>query len=131
MVTTHLGDLKTYAFNHGCRERRRRVRPRDSRAHVSFARRRRRSVESAQDRASVEASRAVVERAEAYLAERLSRGAPDWEVLEKLRREAAVARQAAVEAQAEAERTREALTLRLAQLHQESSAPRPWPTRER
>ena len=47
-------------------------------------------------------------------------GCPDWEVLEKLRKEAALARQAAVDAQAEAERTREALTQRLAQLHQEA-----------
>ena len=45
---------------------------------------------------------------------------PDWEVLEKLRKEAALARQAAVDAQAEAERTREALAQRLAQLHEES-----------
>ena len=62
----------------------------------------------------------MVERAESYLADRQNRGAADWEALEKLRKEAAAARQSAVEAQAEAERIREVLAQRLAQLHEEA-----------
>ena len=64
----------------------------------------------------------VVERAEAYLAERPSRDAPEWAAIQQLRDEADLARQAAAQAQAEAERTREALSLRLAQLHEEAQS---------
>ena len=61
-----------------------------------------------------------VARAESYLAERQSHGVPDWEVLQKLRKEARRPAQAALDAQAEAERTREALAERLAQLQAEA-----------
>ena len=47
-------------------------------------------------------------------------GIPEWETIQKLRKEAEEARQSAVLAQAEAERTREVLTERLAELQRES-----------
>ena len=62
----------------------------------------------------------VVARAETYLSNRLSGAVPEWEVLQKLRKEAEEARQQAVQAQAEAERTREALARRLAELQNET-----------
>jgi DNA mismatch repair protein MutS2 len=62
----------------------------------------------------------VVERAEFYLAQRPSRESPEWEALARLRAEADEAREAAILAQAEAERIREALSLRLTQLHEEA-----------
>jgi DNA mismatch repair protein MutS2 len=61
----------------------------------------------------------IVARAESYLAERPSRGLPEWEAVQNLRKEAEAARQAALEAQSEAERAREALAVRLAALEQE------------
>ncbi len=121
IVTTHIGDLKTYAFSN----------PDAENAAVEF------DDETLQPRyrihvGDVGSSKAlkiahqlrlpagVVERAESYLAERRTHGEPDWDILEKLRKEAAIARDAALDAQAEAERTREALTQRLAQLQQEA-----------
>ncbi len=62
----------------------------------------------------------VIARAESYLAQRRSGGIPEWEVLQKLRKEAEDARQAALQAQAEADRTREALARRLAELQDET-----------
>ncbi len=121
IVTTHIGDLKTYAFSNAAAENAavefddETLKPK-YRLHVGDVG----SSKALKIARQLRLPERVVERAESYLAERLSRGAPDWEVLEKLRKEAAVARQAAVDAQAEAERTREALTQRLAQLHQES-----------
>ena len=121
IVTTHIGDLKTYAFSN----------PDAENAAVEFddetlePRYRLHVGDVGQSKAlkiarQLRLPAAVVERAESYLADRQSRGAADWEGLEKLRKEAAAARQAAVEAQAEAERTREALSQRLAQLHEEA-----------
>ncbi len=121
IVTTHIGDLKTYAFSN----------PDAENAAVEFddetlePKYRLHVGDIGQSKAlkiarQLRLPAAVVERAESYLANRLSHGAPDWEVLEKLRKEAAIARQAAVEAQAEAERTREALNQRLTQLQEES-----------
>ena len=45
---------------------------------------------------------------------------PEWELVQKLRKEAEEARQSALQAQAEAERTREALAQRLADLQREA-----------
>jgi DNA mismatch repair protein MutS2 len=121
IVTTHIGDLKTYAFSN----------PEAENAAVEFddetlePRYRLHVGDVGQSKAlkiarQLKLPPAVVERAEAYLADRQSRGAADWEALEKLRKEAATARQAALDAQADAERTREALAQRLAQLHEEA-----------
>jgi len=49
-----------------------------------------------------------------------SSAAPEWDALQKLRKEAEEARQTAIEAQAEAELTREVLAQRLAELQRES-----------
>jgi DNA mismatch repair protein MutS2 len=121
IVTTHIGDLKTYAFTNSNAENaavefdHETLRPRyrlligdigESNA-LAIARQLRLS-----DR--------VVERAESYLAQRGSRSAADWEIVQKLRMDANLAREAALQSQAEAERTREALAERLAQLHQEA-----------
>jgi DNA mismatch repair protein MutS2 len=121
IVTTHIGDLKTYAFSNAAAENAavefddETLKPR-YRLHVGDVG----SSKALKIARHLRLPDRVIERAESYLDERLSRGAPDWEILEKLRKETAIARQAAVEAQAEAERTREALTQRLAQLHAEA-----------
>ncbi len=65
-------------------------------------------------------SERVIARAESYLLDRRSGGVPEWEMTQKLRKEAEEARQSAVLAQAEAERTREALTERLEQLQRDT-----------
>jgi DNA mismatch repair protein MutS2 len=121
IVTTHIGDLKTYAFSNPDAENAavefddETLEPK-YRLHVGDVG----SSKALKIARQLHLPAGVVERAESYLADRLSHGAPDWEVLEKLRKEAAVARQAAVEAQAEAERTREALTGQLTRLHEEA-----------
>jgi len=121
IVTTHIGDLKTYAFSN----------PSAENAAVEF------NHETLQpmyrlligDIGSSNAlaiarqlrlSERVVERAECYLAQREGRGDAEWEIVQKLRMEADLARQAALQAQADAERTREALAERLAQLQHEA-----------
>jgi DNA mismatch repair protein MutS2 len=121
IVTTHIGDLKSYALTN----------PRAENAAVEF------DVETLQPRyrlhiGDVGQSNALqiarrlnlaehlVTRAEAYLCQRRGEALPDWELIQKLRYEAEQARQAALQAQAEAERTREALTRRLADLERES-----------
>jgi DNA mismatch repair protein MutS2 len=121
IVTTHIGDLKTYAFSNEGAENaavefdEETLEPK-YRLHVG---------DVGQSKALKIARKLrlpehVVERAESYLADRSSNGLPDWEILEKLRKEAAEARHKAVEAQAEAERTRQVLAQRLAQLHEEA-----------
>ena len=122
IVTTHIGDLKTYAFSNEGAENAavefddETLEPK-YRLHVGDVGQSK-ALKIARQLRLPGACRS--ERAESYLADRLSHGMPDWEVLEKLRKEAALARQAAVEAQAEAERTRQALAERLAQLHEEA-----------
>jgi DNA mismatch repair protein MutS2 len=121
IVTTHIGDLKTYAFSNEGAENAavefddETLEPR-YRLHVGDVG----SSKALKIARQLRLPEHVVVRAESYLADRLSHGMPDWEVLEKLRKEAALARQAAVDAQADAERTRQALAQRLAQLHEEA-----------
>jgi DNA mismatch repair protein MutS2 len=121
IVTTHIGDLKTYALSN----------PGAENAAVEF------DDETLRPKyrlliGNIGLSNAlkiarhlrlpehVVARAEAYLAQSKTGGMSDWEVLLRLRKEAESAREAAIVAQAEAERTREVLADRLAQLQKES-----------
>jgi DNA mismatch repair protein MutS2 len=120
IVTTHIGDLKTYALTHPAAEN----------AAVEFddqtlePRYRLLIGDIGQSNAlsiarHLKLPEHVVARAEAYLAERPSRGVPEWEAVQRLREEAERARQAALQAQSEAERARDALVERLAELEQE------------
>lgn len=121
IVTTHIGDLKTYALTNPWAEN----------AAVEF------DIESlrplyhvrigdvGQSNALKIARRLdlaehVVARAEQYLSERTGDALPEWDALQKLRKDAEESRQAALIAQGEAERTREVLALRLAELQRES-----------
>ena len=121
IVTTHIGDLKSYAL----------ANPRAENAAVEF------DVETLQPRyrlhiGDVGQSNAlqiarrlglachVVNRAETYLEQCRGTVVPaEWQLVGKLRKEAEDARQAALAAQAEAERSREALGQRLADLQRE------------
>ena len=122
IVTTHIGDLKTYALSNAQAENaavefddetfRPRYRLRIGDIGVSNALKIARQLHLPEH---------VVARAEAYLSQSRSGGAaPDWEGLLRLRKEAEAAREAAILAQAEAERTREALAERIAELQKES-----------
>jgi DNA mismatch repair protein MutS2 len=121
MVTTHIGDLKSYALTN----------PRAENAAVEF------DVETlrpmyrlhigdiGQSNALQIARRLhlpehLVSRAESYLQQRGGTALPEWDLIQKLRHESEQARQAALQAQAEAERTREALASRLADLQREA-----------
>ncbi len=121
IVTTHIGDLKTYALSN----------PGAENAAVEFDERTllpryRLKIGDIGESNALKIARhlclseRVVARAESYLLDRRSRGIPEWETMQKLRKEAEEARQSAVLAQAEAERTREALTERLEQLQRET-----------
>ena len=121
IVTTHIGDLKTYALSNAGAENaavefddetfRPKYRLLIGNIGVSNALKIARQLRLPEH---------VVARAEAYLAQSRSGGTPDWEVLLRLRKEAEEAREAAMLAQAEAERTREALAERMAELQKES-----------
>ncbi len=121
MVTTHIGDLKTYALSNAGAENaavefddetfRPKYRLLIGNIGLSNALKIARQLRLPEH---------VVARAEAYLAQSRTGGTPDWEVLLRLRKEAEEAREAAIVAQAEAERTREALAERMAELQKES-----------
>ena len=121
IVTTHIGDLKTYALSNAGAENaavefddetfRPKYRLLIGNIGLSNALKIARQLRLPEH---------VVARAEAYLAQSRSGGSPDWEVLLRLRKEAEEAREAAMVAQAEAERTREALAERMAELQKES-----------
>ncbi len=121
IVTTHIGDLKTYAFSN----------LRAENAAVEF------DLESLQPRyrlhiGDIGQSNAlqiarrlslaehIVSRAATYLANGRGKEVPELEILQKIRKEAEDARQSALEAQAEAERSREALKQRLTDLQQQA-----------
>ncbi len=121
MVTTHIGDLKTYALTN----------PRAENAAVEF------DVESLQPKyhvhiGDVGQSNALkiarrlslpehlVARAERYLEEQQGSARPEWDLVARMRKDAEEARQAAIEAQAEAEQSRVALAQQLEALQRES-----------
>lgn len=122
MVTTHIGDLKTYALSN----------PRAENAAVEF------DIETLRPRyhlhiGDVGQSNALkiarrlnlpehlVARAERYLQQREGAERPDeWELIAKMRKEAEESRQAAITEQAEAERVREALAQRLEAVQRET-----------
>jgi DNA mismatch repair protein MutS2 len=121
IVTTHIGDLKTYAF----------ANPRAENAAVEF------DLETLQPRYrlhigdigqsnALEIARRLdlpahlVDRARRYLEATRGEHLPELEVVQKLRKDAEEARQGALDAQAEAQRSREALQQRLADLQREA-----------
>jgi DNA mismatch repair protein MutS2 len=120
MVTTHIGDLKTYAWTN----------PRAENAAVEFdeeslkPKYRLHIGDIGQSNALLIARRLnlpehLVARAERYLSQTRGDEAPELETLQRLKREAEQARQEALEARAEADRTRDALRQKLADLQRE------------
>jgi DNA mismatch repair protein MutS2 len=123
MVTTHIGDLKTYAFSN----------PRAQNAAVEFDLETLRPMyrlhigDIGQSNALQIARRLnlpehLVSRAASYLERGQGKEAPEWEIVQKLRKEAEEARVAALAAQGEAERTREVLAQRLSDLQQQAES---------
>ncbi len=121
IVTTHLGDLKTYAFTN----------PRAENAAVEFDLETLRPLyrlhtgDIGQSNALQIARRLnlpehLVERAGRYLEQSRGDRVPEMEIVQKLRQDAEAARQAALEAQAEAERSREALAQRMTDLQRQA-----------
>jgi DNA mismatch repair protein MutS2 len=121
IVTTHIGDLKTYALSN----------PDAENAAVEFddetlKPKYRLLIGDIGHSNALKIARQlrlpehVVARAESYLAQNRSGGVPEWEVLQQVRKEAEQARDASMRVQAEAERTRAALVQRLAELQDES-----------
>lgn len=121
MVTTHIGDLKTYAFTN----------PRAQNAAVEFDLETLRPLyrlhigDIGQSNALLIARRLnlpehIVSRARSYLERNGGSAQPEWEILQKLRKEAEDARSSALAAQAEAQRTRDALQQRLADLQSQA-----------
>jgi DNA mismatch repair protein MutS2 len=123
IVTTHIGDLKTYAF----------ANPRAENAAVEFDEDslrplyRLRIGDIGRSNALLIARRLhlpehLVARAEAYLKQARGHELPEWEVISRLRKEAEQARQEALAAQAEAERSREMMSRRLVEVRQQEEA---------
>ncbi len=121
IVTTHIGDLKTYAFTN----------PRAENAAVEFdletLRPKYRLIigDIGQSNALQIARRLnlpehLVARAANYLQQSRGEESPEWAILQKLRKEAEDAKKAALDAQSEAEKTREALGQRLADLQKQT-----------
>ncbi|MGE3821913.1 MAG: endonuclease MutS2 [Isosphaeraceae bacterium] len=121
MVTTHIGDLKTYAFTN----------PRAENAAVEFDLETLRPLftlhigDIGQSNALQIARRLklpehVVDRASRYLERSRGGNLPEMEIVQKLRKDAETARQSALSAQAEAERSREALNQRLTDLQRQA-----------
>jgi DNA mismatch repair protein MutS2 len=121
VVTTHIGDLKTYAFTN----------PRAENAAVEFdletllPRYRLHIGDIGQSNALQIARRLnlpehVVSRAGRYLEQSRGGEQPEMAIVHKLRSDAESARQSALAAQAEAERTREALNQRLGDLQRQA-----------
>jgi DNA mismatch repair protein MutS2 len=121
IVTTHIGELKTYALSN----------PNAENAAVEFddetlKPKYRLKIGDVGHSNALKIARQlrlpehVVARAESYLAQNRSGRVPEWEVLQQVRKEAEHARDASMRAQAEAERTRAALAQRLAELQDES-----------
>jgi DNA mismatch repair protein MutS2 len=121
IVTTHLGDLKTYAFSN----------PRAENAAVEFDLETLRPMyrlhtgDVGQSNALQIARRLslpehLVARASRYLEQSHGEHLPELEAVQKLRKDAEDARQAALAAHAEAERSREALDRRLADLQRQA-----------
>ena len=121
IVTTHIGDLKTYAFSN----------PRAENAAVEF------DLETLQPRyrlhiGDIGQSNALqiarrlnlaehlVARAGRYLEQGRGRELPEMAIVQKLRKDAEDARQSALAAQAEAERSREVLNQRLTDLQRQA-----------
>ncbi len=121
IVTTHIGDLKTYAFTN----------PRAENAAVEFdletlrPRYRLHIGDIGQSNALQIARRLalpehIVARASRYLAEGQGAHLPELAIVQKLRKDAEDARQSALAAQAEADRSRDALNQRLGDLQRQA-----------
>ncbi|HEY2159064.1 MAG TPA: DNA strand exchange inhibitor protein, partial [Isosphaeraceae bacterium] len=121
IVTTHIGDLKTYALSN----------PRAENAAVEFDLETMRPLyrvhigDIGQSNALQIARRLqmpahIVDRGFQYLQESSGNEPPEMEIVKKLRKDAEEARQSALAAQAEAERSREALGQRLADLQRQA-----------
>ncbi len=121
IVTTHIGDLKTYAFTNSRAEN----------AAVEFDLESLRPLyklhigDIGQSNALEIARRLdlpghLIDRAAAYLKAGRGEQPDEWQVVQRLRREAEQARASALDQQAEAERTREALAQRLTDLQRQS-----------
>ncbi len=121
IVTTHIGDLKTYALSS----------PRAENAAVEFDLESMRPLyrvhigDIGQSNALQIAGRLrmpahIVDRAFRYFEESRGSELPEMAIVQKLRRDAEEARQSALAAQAEAERSREALGQRLADLQRQA-----------
>ena len=121
IVTTHIGDLKTYAFTN----------PRAENAAVEFdletlrPRYRLHIGDIGQSNALQIARRLnlpehLISRASKYLLEGQGKHLPEMEIVQKLRKDAEDARQSALAAQAEADRSREALNQRLGDLQRQA-----------
>jgi DNA mismatch repair protein MutS2 len=121
IVTTHIGDLKTYSFTN----------PRAENAAVEFdletlrPRYRLHIGDIGQSNALEIARRLklpehLVARAGRYLEQSRGEQLPEMAIVQKLRKEAEDARQSALQAQSEAERSREALSQRLTDLQRQA-----------